>query len=168
MLISYAAAPLRPASHGEMHGTADVYNTGLARSCTALATSLDGRSWAWHGDVLHPTREGAWDSYATRLTCLIPYAGSWLGLYDGSASVKENYEERTGLAVSGDLFAWRSLTPHGPALASPHGSGSLRYVDSVSDGVERFFFFESACSDGSHELRVFWYPETDEVIEEEP
>ena len=154
MLISYATSPSRPASPEALHGTADIYNTGLTRSCSALATSLDGRRWLWHGDILHPTRTGAWDSYATRLGCLLPHAGGWLGLYDGSASVEGNYEERTGLAVSGDLFAWRGLTPDGPALVSPHGTGSLRYVDTVADGARRLFYFEAARPDGSHDLRA--------------
>ncbi|MFP4058293.1 MAG: hypothetical protein ACLF0G_15605 [Candidatus Brocadiia bacterium] len=167
MLISYATRPAAEASDDEMHGSADIYNTGLTRSCSALATSLDGRRWQWQGDIMHPVREGAWDSYATRLGCLLCHPGGWLGFYDGSASVEGNYEERTGLAVSGDLFLWRSLTPGGPALASPHASGSLRYVDVVSDGVERFFYFESARPDGSHELRVVWHPEAEATVEEE-
>jgi len=166
MLLSYAAAQ-SPAGPRELHGAADCYNTGLVRSCSALATSLDGRAWTWQGDVFRPTRSGAWDAYATRLSCLVPHSGGWLGLYDGSASVEGNYEERTGLAVSGDVFTWRTLTPDGPALVSPHGSGSLRYIDSITDGVERFYYFESACRDGSHELRVVYYPETAEELGDE-
>jgi len=164
MLISYATTPAQPATNEEMHGTADIYNTGLSRSCSALATSLDGRTWQWHGDIMHPTRGGAWDSYATRLGCLLPFPGGWLGLYDGSASVEGNYEEHTGLAISGDLFTWRSLSPDGPALVSPRGSGSLRYVDSVCDGATRFFYFESARPDGSHELRVASCPAREDAF----
>jgi len=166
MLLSYAAA--QPAAGpGELHGSADCYNTGLVRSCSALATSLDGRTWHWQGDVFHPTRPGAWDAYATRLSCLLPHSGGWLGLYDGSASVEGNYEERAGVALSGDVFTWRTLTPDGPALVSPHASGSLRYVDSISDGVERFYYFEAARPDGAHELRVAYYPETVEEVGDE-
>ena len=164
MLISVATAPVRQATDGDMHGTADVYNTGLIKSASALATSLDGRTWHWQGPILEPTREGAWDSYAARLGCLVPHGGGWLGLYDGSADVGGNYEERTGLAVSGDLFTWRTLTPDAPALVSPHGSGSLRYADSLSDGEERFCYFEAARPDGSHELRVSWHSELDALL----
>lgn len=160
MLISYATAPTRQASSDQMHGTADVYNTGLIKSASALATSTDGRTWTWHGDIFHPTREGAWDSYATRLGCIVPHGGGWLGLYDGSASVEGNYEERIGLATSGDLFTWRGLSPDGPAIVSPHGSGSLRYADSiVAPSGQRLFYFEAARPDGSHDLRVSWLPE---------
>jgi len=154
MLISYATSPTRQATHEELHGTADIYNTGLTRSCSALATSLDGRFWQWHGDIMHPQREGAWDSYATRLGCVIPHGGGWLGFYDGSASVEGNYEERTGLAISGDLFTWRSLCPNGPALVSPHGAGSLRYVDFVRTPEGGIFYFEATRADGSHDLRA--------------
>ena len=155
MLISYATAPVRQASEGQMHGTADVYNTGLIKSASALATSLDGRTWHWQGSILEPPQQGTWDCYAMRLGCLLPHGGGWLGIYDGSASVAENYEERTGLALSGDLFAWRSLTPDGPALVSPHASGSLRYIDSVvAPSGERLVYFEAARPDGSHDLRV--------------
>ncbi len=65
-----------------------------------------------------------------------------------------NYEERTGIAVGPCLFAWRSITPDGPALTSPHASGGLRYMDTITDGTRRLFYFESARPDGSHELRV--------------
>ena len=154
MLLSYARSPDAHASDQQKHGTADIYNTGLTLSCTALATSLDGRVWHWQGDVLSPRRPGAWDSYAARLTCALPHAGGWLGFYDGSADVAGNYEERAGLAVGAGLFAWRSLTPDGPALVSPHASGCLRYIDSITDGARRLFYFEAARPDGSHDLRV--------------
>jgi len=155
MLISYATAPVRAAAADEMHGTADVYNTGLIKSASALATSLDGRTWHWQGSILEPPDQGTWDCYAARLGCMVPHAGGWLGLYDGSASVAENYEERTGLALSGDLFAWRSLSPDGPAMVSPHATGALRYIDSVVSATgERFFYFEATRADGSHDLRV--------------
>jgi len=166
MLISYATAPVQEASDSDMHGTSDVYNTGLIKSASALATSLDGRTWHWQGPILEPTREGAWDSYAARLGCLVPHGGGWLGLYDGSASVEGNYEERTGLAISGDLFTWRSLSPDGPALVSPHGSGGLRYADAITDDVERFTYFEACRPDGSHDLRVSWHSELGALLED--
>lgn len=154
MLLSYARTTQPHAADDAKHGTADIYNTGLTLSCTALATSLDGRVWTWQGDVLHPTRQGAWDSYAARLVCALPHAGGWLGFYDGAADVSGNYEERTGIAVGPCLFAWRSITPDGPALTSPHASGGLRYMDTITHGTRRLFYFESARPDGSHELRV--------------
>ena len=154
MLLSYARAPHADATDADKHGTADIYNTGLTLSCSALATSLDGRQWTWHGDILHPTRTGAWDSYAARLGAALPHGQGWLGFYDGSADVSENYEERTGLAISGDLVSWHVLTPDGPALVSPHATGGLRYLDCITDGARWLIYYEAARADGSHDLRV--------------
>ena len=78
----------------------------------------------------------------------------YVGFYDGSASVDENYEERTGVAVSDDLLDFRSETPDAPALVSPHGTGSLRYVDVVEVDGQRWYYYEMTRADGSHELRV--------------
>jgi hypothetical protein len=154
MLLSYARAPEAAASDADKHGTADIYNTGLTLSCSALATSLDGRRWTWQGDVLHPTRAEAWDGYAARLGAALPHAGGWLGFYDGSTDVSGNYEERTGLALGADLLTWHSITPDGPALVSPHATGCLRYMDCITDGRRWWLYFEAARPDGSHDLRV--------------
>ena len=76
-----------------------------------------------------------------------------------------------GVTVDGQKLTARTSTVQavfdGPALVSPHGSGSLRYADSVTDGVERFYYFEAACRDGSHELRGVYYPETVEELGDE-
>ncbi len=154
MLISYAATVEVPADQRErMHATADVYNTGLTLSATALATGGDGRTFEWQGDVLSP-RAGAWDAYAARLGCLLPTAHGWVGYYDGGASVDENYEERTGLVQSWDLRTFHRLSLERPLLVAPHGSGSLRYVDAVVFDDEILYYYEYARPDGSHELRM--------------
>jgi hypothetical protein len=154
MLVSYAAARPRPeAEHRRLHETADVYNTGLATAPTALATSGDGFHWAWQGQVLPVGAAGAWDAYQARLTSVVPGGPLWLGFYDGAASERENYEERCGLVVSRDLRAWTRLTPAGPALTAPHGSGSVRYVDAVRTGDALVCYYEYARPDGAHELR---------------
>ncbi len=207
MLLSYVPA-LVGFSHEQLHGTADIYNTGLSLSCSAVASSLDGKDWQWQGEIMHPMPGTArWDAYATRVCCVIPARPVWLASSDGSRSVDENYEERTGLAVGGicpegalnsrqtdlgtpgayareagvlpapaGLFTFRSITPDGPALVSPHASGSLRYIDAVPPVVRAdrrpppgpldpvaidrasrrstFFYYEFARPDGSHELRV--------------
>jgi predicted GH43/DUF377 family glycosyl hydrolase len=154
MLISYAVAlPLDPAQQSRAHASADIYNTGLTLSSSALAISGDGRAWEWLGDVLAP-RRGQWDAYAARLGCLVPTAHGWFGFYDGGASVNENYEERTGLVQSWDLRHFHRLSQSGPALVSPEGSGSLRYIDAVVMGDEVWCYYEYARADGSHELRM--------------
>jgi hypothetical protein len=154
MLISYAVRlPVEAAEHERMHATGDIYNTGLTLSSSALAVSGDGRHYEWVGDMFSP-RPGAWDGYASRLGCLLPTAHGWLGYYDGSASVEENYEERTGLVQSLDLRHFYRLSATGPSLVSPHGRGSLRYIDAVQIEGEVWFYYECARADGSHELRL--------------
>jgi len=154
MLVSYAeAVPVPEERRTEMHATADIYNTGLTLSCTGLATSGDGRSFTWEGDVLRP-RPGAWDAYAARLGCLVPTENGWVGYYDGAATVDENYEERTGLVQSWDLRTFYRLSQAGPAVVSPHGSGGLRYVDAIVFDEEILFYYEYCRADGSHELRM--------------
>lgn len=154
MLISYAMDITVPAQdRARMHATADIYNTGLTLSSTALAVSGDGRRYEWQGDVFAP-RAGAWDAYAARLGCLIPTANGWMGYYDGAASVEGNYEERTGLVQTWDLRHFHRLSWDGPSLVSPYGSGSLRYVDAVTFDDEIYFYYECCRPDGSHELRL--------------
>ena len=145
MLISYAA-PLENLSgdkQAEMHATADIYNTGLTLSASGLAVSGDGRNYEWQGQILAP-RAGAWDAYAARLGCVVPTANGWQGFYDGSSDVSGNYEERTGLVQSWDLHTFYRLTHDGPRMVSPHGSGSLRYLDAVLFDDEIWFYYEYA------------------------
>ena len=154
MLCSYAiSVPVPPLERARMHATADIYNTGLTLSSTGMAVSGDGRAYQWLGDVLAP-RPDCWDGYAARLGCLVPTAHGWAGYYDGSASVAENYEERTGLVQTWDLRTFYRLSDAGPLLVSPHGSGSLRYADAVTFDDAILFYYEYCRPDGSHELRL--------------
>jgi hypothetical protein len=153
MIASVALAPTS-APEKELHATADAYNTGLIRSATGLATSDDGLYWQWEGTVLTP-REHGWDRYCSRISCLWYEAPLWLALYDGSADVSENYEERCGLAYSFDLRHFHRATPVVPLLLSPHGRASLRYVDMLVLKDAKLFYYEMARPDGSHDLRVY-------------
>lgn len=155
MLISYAVSldELSERERQEMHATADIYNTGLTLSSSALATSGNGIDYTWRGDIF-PPNQGAWDGYAARLGCVVPTEQGWLGYYDGSAEVSGNYEERTGLVQSWDLRQFYRLSTSEPWLVSPHGTGSLRYIDTVLFEDEIYFYYEMARPDGSHELRL--------------
>jgi len=155
MLISYAQAlgELTDTQKAELHATADIYNTGLMRSCSALAVSGNGTEYEWLGNVLSPNLS-AWDAYAARLGCLLPTEHGWFGYYDGGASVSQNYEEQTGFCHSFDMRQFHRLTPSAPSLVSPAGSGSLRYVDVVVFDDAYWFYYEYARTDGSHELRM--------------
>ncbi|MGQ9730793.1 MAG: hypothetical protein ACUVX8_05900 [Candidatus Zipacnadales bacterium] len=154
MLLSYAPMPLKASAddRAAMHATADVYNTGLTTSETGLATSLDGVHFEWQGNILRPGH--GWDAYCARIGSVLYCPPLWVGFYDGSASVEENYEEQAGLAVSTDLRHFTSITPQGPWVHSGGGSGSVRYVDALDLGDRIHYYYECAREDGSHDLRV--------------
>ncbi len=152
MIASYATAG--NSSADELHGTFDAYNTGLIKSRTGLATSSDGTTWEWEGEILGPSESG-WDCYCARIGTAWQENGNWVALYDGSADVSENYEERVGLAIGPDLFNLKSVSPEGPIMVQPNASGALRYFDVVQVGGKRYIYYETARADGSHDLRVW-------------
>ncbi len=154
MLISYAAPTPegKSASREEMHGTGDAYNTGLVKSYTGLATGADGLNFDWQGRVLDVGR--SWDAYESRVTCVIHSPPVFNAFYDGIPNVEQNYEEKTGLAVTSDLRSFERITPAGPALVSPHASGSLRYLDALTVDECIFYYYEMARPDGAHDLMV--------------
>ncbi len=159
MIASYAPSPLvvDSSARAAMHATADVYNTGIAKSSTGLAVSGDGRRWEWQGDVFAP-REQGWDRYCSRISSLVRVGQQWLALYDGSADVSQNYEEQCGLAWSADVRRFTRLSLNGPVVQSRGGSRSVRYVDVVPVGDELYFYYECARADGAHDLRLSVMP----------
>ncbi len=154
MLLSYAPRPeaVSDDQKAQMHQTADVYNTGITKSCSALATSTDGVHFEWHGEVFGPG--DSWDAYCGRLGGIVYVPPIFTVFYDGSTSVEENYEEKTGLAMSFDLRHYERISTTAPVLTSPHASNSLRYIDAVQLAEEIYYYYEYARSDGSHELRL--------------
>ena len=116
---------------------------------TAYATSGDGLSWDWQGEVLRPT-PGTWDQRGARMTTVVS-SEPLVVLYDGRATAADNWFEQTGIARGrgGALAA----DPDGPAARSPHSDGGLRYASAVPlpDGRTRFYF-EAAAPDGAHDL----------------
>ncbi|MDB6024064.1 MAG: hypothetical protein JWM68_287 [Verrucomicrobiales bacterium] len=151
MILSVAIQT--PKTSGDSHSTLDIFNTGECVSATALATSRDLDKWEWQGVIFKP--EGnAWDCYCRRINSIVPSGGRYFAFYDGSASHLENYEEKTGLAVSNDLKNWKSITQIAPAYISPHGSTSLRYIDAQTMGGQTHIFYEFAREDGAHDMRV--------------
>jgi hypothetical protein len=155
MFLSVAAPT--PKTADSSHDTLDIFNTGECVSATGLAISRDLENWEWQGVVFAPGNSG-WDVYCRRMNSVVAKQGKWLAFYDGSASHRENYEEKTGLAVSTDLRSWESVTPAGPAFTSPHASGSLRYLDAQAVGKEVHLFYEFARADGAHDLRYLKQP----------
>ncbi|MYB76061.1 MAG: hypothetical protein F4X83_02995 [Chloroflexi bacterium] len=159
MIASYAPPPavVDASSREAMHATADVYNTGIAKSSTGLAVSGDGRNWEWQGDIFAP-RDRGWDSYCSRISSLVRIGQQWIAFYDGSADVSENYEEQCGLALSADLCTFTRLSINGPVVQSAGGSRSVRYVDVVPVEDDLYFYYECARADGAHDLRLSILP----------
>lgn len=155
MIVSYAPTPreVTEEEKATMHATGDVYNVGVTKSHTGLATSVDGVSWCWEGDILSPPEEG-WDAYCTRIGSVVWRPPVFVGFYDGSRSVEENYEEKAGLAISFDLRKWRRITPEGPWVLSPHASRAIRYIEVIEAEGSLWYYYEYTRADGSHELRA--------------
>ncbi|NHC13106.1 hypothetical protein [Motilibacter deserti] len=154
LFASYAAA--RAELPADAHGTADIYNVGATTHPTGLATSTDGTRFRWQGEVLGVGT--GWDRYQARLGTVVPVDGGFVGFYDGSASHKENYEERCGVAVSGCLTDWRRLDEAGPWVVAPGGTGSVRYLDALVLDGQWWLYYELSRPDGAHELRVRQVP----------
>ncbi|HGE69805.1 TPA: hypothetical protein ENX78_03145 [Candidatus Poribacteria bacterium] len=152
MLVSYAPTP-SIGSDNSLHATADVFNTGKTSSNTGLAISGDGINWQWLGDVMSPPKSG-WNAYATRATCVVYMPPVFCVFYDGGADVNENYEEKTGLAVTFDLKNYHHVSVQSPILVSPYSSGSLRYMDAIKLDGKIYYYYEYARLDGAHELRM--------------
>lgn len=151
LLLACAERARSGADAAALHGTNDAYNTGLVNCFSGLAGTRDGRHWEWLGRCLETGR--GWDRYQARLGTALPLGPLWVGLYDGSAGVAENYEERLGVAVSRDLSRWESLTPDGPAVLAPGRTGSVRYADVLPAADGLWVYFECSRPDGSHDLR---------------
>jgi len=148
MFVSYGDRPRR--DERRLHESGDALSTGAVKSETGLATSVDGLRWKWEGRVFAPSAKG-WDKATARLTTAFRSGDGWLGLYDGASDISENYEERCGMARSGDLRTWERIGSW-PAIGAAGGPGTVRYVESVVFGERLLFFFERTRADGAHEL----------------
>ncbi len=107
MLTSFAPTPgalaADPTGQQKMHSTKDVYNTGLSKSLSGLATSHDGVHWNWQGAVLEP-QESGWDCYAARLNTAVWLPPLWIGYYDGSARIGIRLSECTELTLNNNVL----------------------------------------------------------------
>jgi hypothetical protein len=136
-----------------LHLSGDVYTTGLIESITTVAISRNGIDYDWLGPVMETT-PGQWDAYAARISTIVTTSQGFVAYYDGGASHDENFEERTGIAISGDMVHWTKLSRKEPWMVSPHARGTFRYVDYAELNGVFYFYYEYARGDGSHELRV--------------
>ena len=154
MFTHYAPRHLIPddATEEELHGTGNVFATEKGRGSSGLATSNDGISFTWLGEIIAPGEH--WDHKLTRVDTMVYVPPVFTVYYSGRSTVQETYEDRTGIAVSFDMAHFHKLTNKAPALSSPYGTGALRYMDAIHVGNEIFYYYECAREDGSHEIRL--------------
>jgi len=124
---------------------------------TLHATSSDGLVWTITGPVLAPEDLTAWDARGTRIAAVVDLDDTRVAYYDGRASYAENWEERTGIALATEDGTFHAR-PGGPAAASLHGSGSLRYVDVLRVPGGLRLYYEASRPDGAHDLLTEYAP----------
>jgi hypothetical protein len=121
------------------------------RMSTRLATSSDGLTWTWAGEVL-TGRPDCWDARGARVTAVLSEDPLTV-LYDGRATAGANWFETMGVARE----RGGNLVPLGdtPVASSPWSDHAMRYASAVPlpDGRTRFYF-EAAREDGAHDLRT--------------
>jgi hypothetical protein len=123
------------------------------RMVTKYATSADGLEWNWQG-LSMTGRPGHWDSRGARVAAVFLDGPVPVAFYDARATARENYEERTGIAVGTDLSSFTAVSDD-VDLQSPWGSGGLRYIDilTLPNGDYRLYY-ELCRADGAHDLRT--------------
>jgi hypothetical protein len=122
------------------------------RGWAALHRSIDGVNFPTAKIVMRPRQHG-WDAFNVRITSVCRLSPVWLAFYDGATHRADSYDEFCGLAVSHDLENFRPLSVQAPWAASPHASGSIRYLDALVVDDTMHYFYEYARPDKSHELR---------------
>jgi len=139
-----------------MHREGNAYVSGEVATCTGLATSPDGKRFDWAGEVI-PAGTG-WDGYLARISALVHTPPVFTAIYDGRPNSGANYSDRPGLAITHDLRTFRKVDIGRARLKSPHGRGTLRYVECLRVGDALHYFYEMARPDFAHELRTVKVP----------
>jgi beta-fructofuranosidase len=81
------------------------------------ATSFNLVDWLYHGIVLGPSAEPAWDDGATWTGSVIRrHDGKWMMFYTGTRRSDQRKIQRIGAALSDDLFTWTKIE-NNPLLA---------------------------------------------------
>eukprot|EP01102_Stenamoeba_stenopodia_P005765 TRINITY_DN1649_c0_g1_i2.p1 TRINITY_DN1649_c0_g1~~TRINITY_DN1649_c0_g1_i2.p1 ORF type:complete len:344 (-),score=60.16 TRINITY_DN1649_c0_g1_i2:126-1157(-) len=162
MYFTYVPKPPSQLSNEQMHGTADILNTGASKAYTGYADSIDGgKTFVWNKAspqiaLAPPSNPDAWDCYCARLTTVFNGANEneKIGLYDGTQSVEGNYEEKTGLSVSTDGgVTFERKTIDGPILTS-NCTSALRYIQHLDFEGKRHWIYEAANDNGSHDIWI--------------
>lgn len=154
LFVNCAPAPAGgdPEKVNRMHAAGNAFVSGVVNTATGLATSTDGVRFQWEGVVLEPGT--GWDAFLVRMVSIVYTPPVFTAFYDGRPNVAASYEDKVGIAVSYDLQHFRKVSLEGPVLASPEGTGCLRYLSAVPARGKIYYYYEYARADGSHELRL--------------
>jgi hypothetical protein len=124
---------------------------------TRYATSRDGLTWNSPTIALQGA-PGRWDARGARITAVLRDTTQVVAYYDGREDRESNTEEMTGVARGPEpgLLHAQGVAP---IACSPFGGGAFRYVTIIDlpDNGSRMYY-ETSCSDGSHELRTELFP----------
>jgi len=136
----------------QLHGTGNVFTTGLVEHPTGLWVSADGRRFGFERDVVTPGK--GWDANVTRVSTVMPTDAGFLIYYDGRTTDGDVYEDRTGMVFSQDLSTTVRHSDDGPLLQGHAGGRCLRYLDYAVLGDSLFYVYETSTASGAHELRA--------------
>lgn len=135
-----------------MHRAGNAFVSGEAPCPTGLAVSVNGACFQWLGQVL-PCGSG-WDRYLARMSALVYTPPLFTAIYDGRPNSGANYADRPALALTSDLRTFHKIDWGQGIMRSPHGRGTLRYIEALRVADAIHFFYEMAREDFAHELRT--------------
>ena len=136
----------------QLHGSGNVFTTGLVSHPTGMWVSPDGHRFGFERDFVTPGT--GWDSNVTRVSTIMPTDAGFLVFYDGRTSQGDVYEDRTGLVFSQELSTIERHSDHEPLLEGHAGTRCLRYMDYAVVGGDLLYVYETSTDSGSHELRA--------------
>lgn len=162
LYANMAPVPAEAAGWGlrdRMHREGNAFVSGEVACPTGLAISADGVNWRWEGEVI-PCGTGGWDGYLARISALVHTPPVFTAIYDGRPNSGANYADRPSFAISFDMRRFHKVDQGRGWLSSPHGRGTVRYVEALRMGESVQYFYEIARADAAHELRTIRLPLT--------
>ena len=142
----------------QLHGTGNVFTTGLVDHPTGLWVSADGRRFGFERDIVTPG--DGWDANVTRVSTDHAHRRRLPDLlrrpHHGEGDV---YEDRTGMVFSQDLSATVRYSTGRPATPGPrrHPLPAL-YGLRGAGRFALFYVYETSTDAGAHELRASRVP----------
>ena len=140
------------ATSDRLHGSGNVFTTGLLDHPTGMWMSGDGRTFGFERDLISPGT--GWDRNVARVSTIMPTDKGFLIFYDGRTGEGDVYEDRTGLASSPDLSQLQRHSDSAPILQGTQGTRCLRYLDYALVGDSLLYFYETSTANDAHELRL--------------